>query len=688
MKKVISLLMSFVMLLSVTAGVDLSAYAAYATSGKCGDNVYSSYDEGSKTLTISGTGAMYNSYIDLVPWYGYRENILTVKIETGVTTIGAYAFDHCSSLTSVTIPNSVTTIENNAFSNCSSLTSITIPNSVTTIRERAFWSCGRLTSIDVASGNSNYSSKDGVLFNKDNSILIQCPMGNKRTEYTIPNSVKTIGNRAFDNCIRLISVTIPNSVTTIGNEAFWSCGRLTSIDVASGNLNYSSEDGVLFDKNKSTLIQYPDGNQRTEYTIPNSVTTIENNAFSACFILKSVTIPNSVTTIRERAFFDCKNLTSIDVASGNSNYSSKDGVLFNKDNSILIQYPIGNKRTEYTIPNSVTTIGNLAFEYCSSLTSVTIPNSVTTIGDGAFVSCSSLTSVKIPNSVTTIGGVAFSNCSSLTSVTIPNSVTTIRSQAFQCCSSLTSVTIPDSVAAIGYGVFSHCSSLTSVTIPDSVTTIGNLAFEYCSSLTSVTIPNSVTTIKEGAFFDCSSLKDVYYSGSKEQWKKISIGSYNDDLLNAKIHYNSLLPDQPETGGNQDSSSGGSDPSAPSPTPAPGTSDNNVNNNTTNSNNNSSTQNQPKFKRIILNNIKAQKKGVVVAWDAAKNVTGYQLQLATDKKFKKNKKTITVTNKKVTKKTVKKLKSKKKYYVRVRAYKTQNGKRTYSKWSKTKSFKTK
>lgn len=139
-----------------------------------------------------------------------------------------------------------------------------------------------------------------------------------------------------------------------------------------------------------------------------------------------------------------------------------------------------------------------------------------------------------------------------------------------------------------------------------------------------------------------------------------------------------------TGGNQGGSSDGSDTSAP----APGTSDNNVNNNTTNLNNNSSTQNQPKFKRIVLNNIKAQKKGVVVAWDAAKNVTGYQLQLATDKKFKQNKKTITVTNKKVTKKTVKKLKSKKKYYVRVRAYKKQNGKRTYSSWSKTKSFKTK
>ncbi|MDO4363151.1 MAG: fibronectin type III domain-containing protein [Clostridia bacterium] len=143
------------------------------------------------------------------------------------------------------------------------------------------------------------------------------------------------------------------------------------------------------------------------------------------------------------------------------------------------------------------------------------------------------------------------------------------------------------------------------------------------------------------------------------------------------------------GGNQGGgSSGGGDAPAPAPTPEPGTSDNNANNNTTTSNNNSSTQNQPKLKKIVVNKVKAQKKAVVVAWKAVKNVTGYQIQLATDKKFKKNKKTVTVTNKKATKKTVKKLKSKKKYYVRVRAYKTQNGKRTYSSWSKTKSFKTK
>ncbi len=378
MKRAISLLMSFVMLFSVISSVNLSAYAEEsATSGKCGDNVYWSYDSTTDTLTISGKGAMneYNEYD--APWRVYRQNILTVKIETGVTTI-----------------------ENNPFYYCSSL-----------------------TNINVASGNLNYSSKDGVLFNKNKSTLIQYPIGNQRTEYTIPNSVKTIERNAFEGCSSLTSVTIPDSVTTIGHAAFSNCSSLTSV------------------------------------TIPNSVTTIGNETFYLCNSLTSVTIPNSVTTIGKYAFTWCSSLTSIDVASGNLNYSSKDGVLFNKNKSTLIQYPIGNQRTEYTVPNSVTTIGVKAFFDCMSLTNVTLPNSVTTIELYAFFNC--------------------------------------------------------------------------------------------SSLTNVTIPNSVTTIGEYAFYPCIGLKDVYYSGSEEQWKKISIGEYNEPLTNATIHYNSPLPEQPDDGTSKD-----------------------------------------------------------------------------------------------------------------------------------------
>ena len=170
--------------------------------------------------------------------------------------------------------------------------------------------------------------------------------------------------------------------------------------------------------------------------------------------------------------------------------------------------------TSVTIPNSVTTIGEFAFEFCYSLTSIAIPNSVTSIGYSAFFKCSALTYITIPNSVTSIGNLAFAYCSSLTSITIPNSVTSIGYGGFSNCNSLTSVTIPNSVTSIGELAFGGCYSLTSIAIPNSVTSIGERAFSGCSGLTSITIPNSVTSIGERAFFNCSSLTSITFEGSK------------------------------------------------------------------------------------------------------------------------------------------------------------------------------
>ncbi len=262
------------------------------------------------------------------------------------------------------------------------------------------------------------------------------------TSVTIPDSVTTIGGCAFSHCSSLISVTISDSVTTIGEGAFGLCESLTSI------------------------------------TIPDSVTTIGTDAFCYCSSLTSVTIPDSVTTIGERAFLVCSSLREF-----NGKYVSEDGRCLIIDGTLNSFAPSG--LTEYTIPDSVTTIGNYAFYDWDSLTSVTIPDSVTTIGGSVFADCSSLTSITIPDRVTTIGNYAFEYCSSLTSVTIPDSVTTIGYGAFYWCYSLTSVIIPDSVTTIGYDAFYGCSSLTSVTIGDSVTTIGDSAFAYCDSLTSV-----------------------------------------------------------------------------------------------------------------------------------------------------------------------------------------------------------
>jgi len=285
------------------------------------------------------------------------------------------AFLSSIGITSVTIPETVTTIGNMAFATCN-LTSITIPASVTTIGEAPFFSCGSLASINIDNGNPNYTSEGGILYNKAKTTLIQAP-GAISGNVNIPNSVTTIGNYAFGAC-SLTGITIPNSVTSIGNMAFIACS------------------------------------------------------------LTSITIPASVTTIGEAPFPSCDNLASINVNSGNPNYASEGGILYNKIKTTLIQAP-GGISGSVTIPNSVTSIGRGAFLDCNGLTSITIPNSVTSIGTGAFSECGGLTSITIPNSVTSIGATAFHLCKKLTSITIPASVMSIGNYAFE-GTDLTSVT--------------------------------------------------------------------------------------------------------------------------------------------------------------------------------------------------------------------------------------------------------
>jgi hypothetical protein len=242
-------------------------------------------------------------------------------------------------------------------------------------------------------------------------------------------------------------------------------------------------------------------------TIPDGVTSIGNYAFTGCSSLTSVTIPDSVTSIGTNAFLYCSILTAIEVAVANNDFSSMDGILFNKAQTTLIQCP-GGKAGTYTIPEGVTAIGTRAFDSCVSLTSVTIPSSVTSIENSAFYKCSSLTSVTIPDGITSIQNSAFYGCSKLTGVTIPDGVKSIGNSAFYNCSSLTSVTIPSSVTSIGSYAFTGCISLTSVMIRDGAISIGDQAFRNCFSLTSVTIPSSVTSIGGSAFGHCTGLTRI------------------------------------------------------------------------------------------------------------------------------------------------------------------------------------
>jgi len=307
-----------------------------------------------------------------------------ITIPNSVTNIGTYAFSGCSGLKSITIPNNVTSIDNYTFSDCNGLKNITIPNNVTSIGNSAFNGCSGLTSITIPNsvtsiGHSAFSDCSGL------------------TNITIPDNVTSIGYYAFSGCSELTSIAIPNSITSIGYAAFSYCSGLKKIQVEKGNKIYDSRENsnAIIETKSNCLIR---GCENT--IIPNSVTSIDNYAFSGCSGLKSIIIPNSVTSIGDSAFDGCSGLKNL------------------------------------TIPNSVTSIGKSAFWGCSELKSITIPNGVISIDNYTFHGCSELKSITIPNGMTSISNYAFEYCSELTSIIIQGSVTTIDKSAFWGCSEL------------------------------------------------------------------------------------------------------------------------------------------------------------------------------------------------------------------------------------------------------------
>lgn len=409
-----------------------------AETGQCGDNVYWNFNSTTGELVISGTGSMWDySPINDSPFTADK-NIKRVIINSDITTIGDFIFLFCHSIETVTIPNTITSIGEASFSNCSkisnikipdsvivigesafekcsSITNINIPSNVETIESNAFFDCTKLTSFDVAQTNHYYSNDDhGVLFNKAKTTLIQYPEGNPITHYELPNSTETIETYAFHNCDYLESLVFNQTLISIKYNAINGCDNIT------------------------------------ELIIPDNVEDMSDSIFN-CKNLMSITLGANVKSIHDDPFVvpfqSCDRLEKFIVHKDNKKYSSENGVLYNADKSMLVRYPLGNKNTYFTIPDSITSMQRYTF----------------------------------------------------------------------------------------FG----CLHLKKIALNDGLSTIDSQAFIGCFSLQEIVIPISLKTIEVSNFLDCYELKYVYYEGTKLEWDKIIIKNGNDDLLNANIIFSGI-----------------------------------------------------------------------------------------------------------------------------------------------------
>ena len=384
-----------------------------------------------------------------------------------VTSIADWTFANCTSITSITIPEGVESIGYYAFMNCTSLETVNLPASVNQIVYDAFFGCTSLAEINVSEGNEYYCSEDGILFNYDKTCLVCCPAGKAVGAFTIPDTVNEIEDCAFAYCTQLTDITIPENINSIGNSVFSSCTSLTSIY-----------------------------------------------------------IHENITTLDSSAFENCSSLTEINVSEANQYYCSEDGVLFNTDKSALLCYPAGKPDDSYAVPSGVVSIESSAF--CGSpLVDITIPETVSYIGLHAFRNTPFLENLK--------------NSSEDGLIVTGNILYEYYEKENQ-----TKIIIPDNVVCIGEFAFSSCYYLESITIPQGVVSVGKYAFMGCDALKEVIIADSLETIEFGAFDDCTALADIYYAGSEEQWKNISVERYNEPLDSAAVHYLSSGPDIPDT----------------------------------------------------------------------------------------------------------------------------------------------
>ena len=513
-------------------------------SGRCGENLTWTVDE--NALIISGTGDMdnysyeivYSRIVSSAPWQSIDDRIIQyILIEDGVTSIGDFAFAGMSFQPVLCIPNSVVKIGANPLLRTSGAEVILPPN-----HPYLAWEDGMLYGKSdkrlVYSSRWNVAANETVVVPDGVEIIDEGVFFGSTMQYvTIPESVKSIGNRAFSNCIFLKSIAIPEGVTRIGDSAFTECSQLREVSIPS---TITSIGDCAFYQSPIGEIVLPEGltdigmvafshTALKSVVIPDSVTSIGRHAFSGN-ALTEVKIPGSVTVISDGAFAENRILKTVIMEPGVQNI---DGYAFKGCSSLSTLH----------LPDGLVTIGESAFWLCESLETVDIPGSVVKIGEHAFSSCSSLVNVKIGSGVTDIGSYAFSGCA-ITSITIPDAVASIGTNPFSGCPNLSEIVVspentrltimsnalydsagqsiisypcglsetkcilPQGVKAIEPYAFSECSALTFIELPEGVTVIGEGAFSYCSGLRTIFIPEGVTEIKANVFEECGALDTI------------------------------------------------------------------------------------------------------------------------------------------------------------------------------------
>ena len=427
------------------------------------------YEVNNGVLRIYGKGDMASYPTGKTPWASYASQITEIKIESGVTSIGARAFDGFTNLTKVTMPYGITKIGAKSFNGCKKLESINIPPSAS-VGNRAFANCTKLQEVTMPAAATRSATEVSIgAFAFENCVSL--------ASVDIPDTVTDIGEGAFTACTAMEEFEIPAGVEVINDSTFFGCSSLEDINVPSGVTEIG--DGAFSGCSAAETI-----------IIPNTVDSIGDQAFSGCSVVTEVDIPESVDTIGAGAFTNCSALTTVDLPD-DMEYIGEG--MFSGCSAL----------ESVEIPDTVSYIGDGAFGYCSSLTGVDIPENVSEINNSTFYGCSSLQSFEVPATVVSIGDYAFGDCDNLKNVTISEGTASIGVGAFAFCDTLETVSVPASLTLIDDGAFMDCASLTNIDLLESELVIGEDAFYGCSSLTDIQLPESIVSIGEGAFDDCS-----------------------------------------------------------------------------------------------------------------------------------------------------------------------------------------